>query len=155
MVRQKSQSLSICKNSHDFRKLLETHESHNWAERSQRRIQRALQVARSPSGREAFGCWRPGEGNATKGSSQSLVERLCGGFRESFSRWGQVCSRSYEMNFISFFYPFHSFAHSLWVKLAGSRYVSYYYRTNPSMTAFNFLRQICVPPQTKVQSCLD
>ncbi len=104
---------------------------------------------------KAFGCWRPGEGNATKGFSQSLVESLRGGFREGFSGRGQVCLRSYEMNFISFFYPFPSFAHSLWVKLAGSRYVSHYYRTNPSMTAFNFLRQIFAPPQMKVQSCLD
>lgn len=155
MVQQKSQSLSICKNSHDSRKLLETHESHNWADRSQRSIQRTLQVAQSPSGRECFGCSRPSKANATKASSQSLVESLRGGFREGFSGWGQVCLRSYEMNFISFYYPFPSFAHSLWVKLADSRYVFHYYRTNPSMTAFNFLRQIFAPSQTKVQYCLD
>lgn len=155
MVQQKSQSLSICKNSHDSRKLLETHESHNWADRSQRRIQRALQVARSPSGRESFWVLKTWRGKCYKCFSQSLVESLHGGFREGFSGWGQVCLRSYEMNFIYFFYPFPSFAHSLWVKLEGSRYVSHYYRTNPSMTAFNCLRQIFAPPQTKVQSCLD
>lgn len=58
-----------------------------------------------PLERKAFGCRRPGEGNATKGSSQSLVESLHGGFREGFSGWGQVCLRSYEMNFISFSIP--------------------------------------------------
>jgi len=79
MVHQKS--LSICKNSHNSRKLLETHESHNWADRSQRCIQRALQVAQSPSGRECIWVLKTQQGKCSK---------------VSVSHWWRVCAEALE-----------------------------------------------------------